>query len=215
MRAVKDLTGMRWNGLVATRCIKPGRRARWEFRCDCGGTYAGMAQSVKCGDVKGCRQCGRKRQFARLYTHGQSYTRLHKIWIGMRMRCHNPNASGYKHYGGRGISICQDWDDFAVFAAWADKNGYAENLEIDRIDVDGDYGAANCRWVNRQTNCRNQRRSRSVIFDGQAINIGDLADASGVHINTLRGRIFRLGMSPEDAIIRRTAWETRRLLSQR
>lgn len=84
--------------------------------------------------------------------HGYSRTRINQIWIDMRFRCRNPKSVNYKYYGGKGIRVCPEWDDpksgFAVFLKWAIENGYSDNLEIDRIDADGNYEPSNCKWSN-------------------------------------------------------------------
>ena len=87
--------------------------------------------------------------------HGLSRTRIYKIWIGMRVRCNNPNSVPYPYYGAKGIKVCKEWDDsangFICFYKWAKENGYSDDLTIDRIDPNKGYDPANCRWVDRYT----------------------------------------------------------------
>jgi hypothetical protein len=87
-----------------------------------------------------------------------SKSRLFRIWDNMNRRCSDYKATGWKHYGGRGITVCPEWLDFIPFMNWAMANGYTENLEIDRIDNDGNYEPSNCRWITRTENNRNKRR---------------------------------------------------------
>lgn len=75
----------------------------------------------------------------------------------MRMRCLNKNSSVYPYYGGRGISICDEWSDFAVFRQWALDHGYRDDLTIDRLDVDGNYEPSNCIWADAQAQSENRR----------------------------------------------------------
>jgi len=90
-------------------------------------------------------------------THGMSKTRLNNIWLGMKNRCLNPKQGAYRHYGGRGIGICDDWLDFNKFKDWALSNGYQDNLTLDRINVDGNYCPENCRWANKIEQTINKR----------------------------------------------------------
>ena len=100
-------------------------------------------------------------------THGKSKTRLHRIWCGMHTRCYNETAKCYKWYGGKGISICDEWkSNFASFENWAMHNGYGEELTIDRIDANGNYEPLNCRWVTRSENSRfaNENKKRNKVL---------------------------------------------------
>ncbi len=99
------------------------------------------------------------------YKHGMRYTRLYNIWRSMRQRCNNPNNVNYKNYGGRGISVCSEWDiSFTCFMEWALANGYQEHLTIDRINNDGNYEPSNCRWATYKEQSSNKRNSRPRIY---------------------------------------------------
>lgn len=99
--------------------------------------------------------------FDRRVKHGDSHTRLYYVWGTMKTRCYNPNTKDYKYYGGRGIAVCEEWrTNFSAFKEWALANGYAPELTIDRVDVDGDYCPENCRWVTRAEQNRNQRKHK-------------------------------------------------------
>ena len=92
------------------------------------------------------------------YKHGESKTRLHRIWKGMKERCTNSKHKQFKDYGGRGITICPEWtNDYTVFRDWALNNGYKENLTIDRIENDGNYEPNNCQWITRTENNRSRK----------------------------------------------------------
>jgi hypothetical protein len=101
---------------------------------------------------------GQVQHYERYRFHGQSRTRLHSVWTNMRERCSNPNSEKYPRYGGRGITVCDEWNNFRAFAAWAHANGYAEGLAIDRINNDRGYSPDNCRWVTDLENLMNRSR---------------------------------------------------------
>ena len=130
-------------------------------RCDCG-----TERIIQEGNLKECRtrSCGCLRKevsTARSTTHGKSNTRLFKIWMNIRNRCVRCTASDYKYYGGRGISVCNEWaNSFEAFYSWAVSNGYEEHLTIDRIDVNGNYCPENCRWVTMKVQSQNKRASK-------------------------------------------------------
>jgi hypothetical protein len=84
-----------------------------------------------------------------------SYTRLYNIWRGMKQRCNNPNHTSYHRYGGRGIKVCFQWEhDFNAFKCWTLRNGYADDLTIDRIDNDEGYNPGNCQWISKADNSK-------------------------------------------------------------
>lgn len=92
----------------------------------------------------------------RIVKHNMNTSRIYAIYHNMKYRCTTPTAPAYKHYGGRGIKVCDGWLDkesgFQNFMSWAVKNGYSDDLTIDRIDIDGDYTPENCRWISKSLN---------------------------------------------------------------
>lgn len=134
-----------------------------------------------------------------LATHGEYKTRLFKIWEGMHERCERPKHTYYKDYGGRGIKVCEEWREYIPFANWARSNGYTESLSIDRIDVNGDYTPANCRWVTEKEQHNNTRRNHFVEYGGKVYTISQLADETGIKYTTLKERI-KAGWSVDDAV---------------
>ena len=99
--------------------------------------------------------------------HGLRNTPLYDIWAAMKQRCLNPNSRNYRHYGGRGINICQEWiDDYLNFHKWANESGYKKGLTIDRENNDGNYEPGNCRWASTYINAENTRLLRSNNTSG-------------------------------------------------
>lgn len=86
------------------------------------------------------------------YIHDEYFERLYRIYHHMKDRCNNPNHHEYYNYGGKGVTICNEWELFDNFKKWALSNGYDQNLTIDRIDSDGNYSPDNCQWITRSEN---------------------------------------------------------------
>ncbi len=103
------------------------------------------------------------------FVHGLSYEPLFKVLRCMHDRCENEHHPAYKDYGGRGISVCDEWSmsNVSEFISWAKNNGWRKGLEIDRIDNDKGYYPSNCRFVTRQENSRNRRSNKYVVVDGE------------------------------------------------
>lgn len=113
--------------------------------------------------------------------------KLYRVLAGMKSRCSNKNEPGYKHYGGRGIRVCEEWlNSFEAFESWALSNGYEEGLSIERIDVNGNYCPENCKWATSLEQCNNMRRNIRVTYLGKTQTIAQWARELGKEYNTLR-----------------------------
>lgn len=167
MAAFKDLTGQRFGRLTVVERAENGRCSgkavtRWVCKCDCGNTIIVEGHSIKRGRTKscGCLNTERRSELLkeRATTHGGCYTRLYHIYAHMKGRCYRQTDAKFRLYGGRGIKICDEWlADFAAFRTWALSNGYRDDLTIDRINPDGNYEPANCRWATLAEQSRNRR----------------------------------------------------------
>lgn len=136
-------------------------------RCTCGKEKLVIRGALSSGLVKSCGCLA----IALRTKHNACYTRLYNIWKAMRQRCELPTRTSFEHYGGKGISVCAEWQTFEGFAAWAKQAGYAENLSIDRIDANGNYEPVNCRWI---TGAENARRAHTKHGKIQCIETGEV-----------------------------------------
>ena len=131
---------------------------------------------------------------------GYTQTRLYRSWTAMRSRCNDPNSPDYRNYGGRGITVCDEWNEyFITFAEWAIDNGYRDGLTIERIDNDKGYYPGNCRWVDRLAQNNNRRDNRKLTLNGVTHNLSQWARITGLKENCIRERLRR-GWSEEDAL---------------
>ena len=131
--------------------------------------------------------------------HGMYGTKLYHIWNGMTGRCMNPNNKDYPNYGGRGISVCKEWETPELFFGWAFLNGYNADLTLDRIDCDRGYSPDNCRWVSNNDQQRNRRNNHLLEYKGETRCISAWAESTGIPKQTILSRIRR-GWSTEQAL---------------
>ena len=154
-----DLTGQKFGRLtVLERFSNKKHHTRWLCICECGNTCTPTAQDLKRGGAKSCG-CLRREMHTK---HGQCNHRLYKIWNAMRQRCNNPHNDGYKDYGGRGILICSEWDDFNIFLRDMEST-WKEGLELDRLDNNGPYIKWNCAWKTSREQKQNTRLVEEAI----------------------------------------------------
>jgi hypothetical protein len=159
-----NITGQRFGRLVALRDVgrkNGGRRVMWLCRCDCGNEAIAASGELRYGDTKSCG-CLRKEKPSRR-RHGMSWgtsrTPEYVTWSLMRKRCNNPNDARFKHYGGRGISVCERWNLFENFLA--DMGKRPTGYSIERIDNDGNYEPNNCKWIPLRDQVKNRSRFHS------------------------------------------------------
>lgn len=201
-----DMIGKRYGRLTVisqSESITPGRLL-WLCKCDCGNECVVRGISLRRGDRKSCgclsRESARQRASEHV-THGQSKTRLYKIWFNMRARCNKASHPDYHRYGARGIKVCEEWNgSFQPFYDWSMANGYQDDLTIDRIDNNSNYTPHNCRWVNSKVQNNNTRRNHYVTHGGETLTIKQWSRKQGINHNTLYSRLVKYGWSVERAL---------------
>ena len=165
------------------------RQLMWKCVCDCGNTVTVSGHALRKGNTQSCGCYKMDVLMERNIKYEHQNRRLYDIWQGMVYRCTSPKSTHFERYGGRGISVCQQWMDFDAFAEWALAHGYADDLTIDRIDNDAGYSPNNCRWVNRKEQANNRSDCQFINHDGDRQTIAQLADAHGLSYSTLYRRL--------------------------
>jgi hypothetical protein len=211
-----DMTGKRFGRLIVVS--RHGRdeygQSLWNCLCDCGSKIVRKAGQLRLADKRGRRQsCGcwkdeltaeRRRGMT---THGLTTERagsasnkLYDVWKQMLRRCENAKSKDWRAYGGRGISVCQEWHDGATFIHWCISSGYQEGLTIERRDVNANYDPDNCTWVPNPMQSRNVRKNRYLTYAGKTLCASEWARLTGIHVQTILQRL-------------RKGWVVERILS--
>lgn len=197
---LKDLTGQKFGRLTVLQTFRENGRTKVKCICECGNIKIILADNLKRGKIKSCGcfhdEAARKNNI----THGLRHTRLYAIFTGMKQRCFNKNCKAYIKYGGRGITICNEWlSDFMNFYNWAMANGYQEDLSIDRIDVNGNYEPSNCRWADNKIQSQNRTNALNFTHKGETHCLAEWANILKINKSMLFWRI-KNGWSFEKAI---------------
>lgn len=180
-----DMTGKRFGLLTvieqAEDQISPSGRHHkmWVCKCDCGKIKTINGDNLRGGNTISCGCVQKEITRVHRYKHGDADSRLYNIWCAMKRRCYNENDPKYNLYGGRGISICDEWrSNYASFMNWAYENGYDINaprgkFTIDRIDVNGNYEPTNCRWVDQKVQANNIRTNHRITYNNETHTIAE------------------------------------------
>lgn len=197
----RDLTGQRFGRLTVIERIpnRPGNTcAIWRCICDCGNEKVKSSHGLKRAHAPSCGCWGRERISEAKGTHRQTDSKEYYCWSAMKQRCSNPKNKMYRHYGGRGIQVCERWDD--SFEAFLGDMGFAPpGMSIDRIDNDGNYEPGNCQWATPTQQIRNRSNCRYLTARGETMLLSDWAVKAGVRKGTIANRL-RYGWSEEEAI---------------
>lgn len=171
-------------------------------RCDCGKEFVVFAKDLKSGNTKSCGCLALEIRRSIHTTHGESSLakRSHEysVWIDAKKRCYNPRQTAFKHYGGRGIRMCERWlNSFPNFLS--DMGRCPPGLTLERTDFNGDYSPENCEWVTQKDQCNNKRSNRFLELDGVSMTMARWADKTGIGVGTIWYRL-KLGWPTRDAL---------------
>ena len=196
-----DLTGQRFGRLTVLDYLSGHRSdpGKWRCRCVCGTIVEIATYDLKRGHAKSCGCLQRELAKERHLLHGKTNTRLYYIWSSARQRTQNQNNQKYEDYGGRGIYMCEEWNDFSAFEKWALANGYSDWLTLDRIDVNGPYSPKNCRWANAKEQQRNRRNNVLLSLDNNIQCMSAWAEETGISTKVIHWRLSH-GWTVEDAL---------------
>lgn len=198
---IQDLVGKRFGRLVVEARWGTDRfgKAMWLCRCDCGKGTTPSGNKLQRGDTRSCGCLHDELARQRFTKHGGRHTTMYNIWCNIKHRCGNPKDPNYKHYGGRGITICDRWKtDFAAFRS--DVGERPANLTLERKDNNGPYNAENCIWATMKVQSRNTRRTKRYLYNGESLTLGEWSERTGVPASALYFRINQSGWSVEDAL---------------
>ncbi len=149
------LIGQKFGKWTVTRYLGVRNRCNfYESRCECGTIGNHYGSDLRAGKSTMCYICHNQANAQKNMKHGMHREKIYKVWQSMLARCNNPNCSAYKHYGARGIKVSEEWKSFNNF--YKDMGQPDEGLTLDRINNDGNYEKANCRWVTHKENCNNR-----------------------------------------------------------
>ena len=205
---VQDLTGRIFGNLTVVsfshRYETPGgsKRYRWWCQCECGEATVVDRGNLFNGSVI---SCGCKWQewlhSTRRRTHNKQPRQVYRAWARIIQRCENNRLADWANYGGRGVIVCPEWKrSYEIFRDWALVNGWRKGLQIDRIDVNGNYEPSNCRWTDAKQQARNRRNNRLLTVHGETHCVARWAELQGMSAGVLENRLLR-GWTDEQAVL--------------
>lgn len=186
----------------AERYIKPSGRSEktYKCKCSCGNVKVIRSSSIKSGVSKSCGCLQKEVLLEKVTTHGMSYGKIYGVYQGMKQRCNNPKHKHYKNYGGRGITVCDEWKTFDDFYNDMGES-YVEGLSIERKDADKGYCKENCEWIPKIMQAKNKRDTLCYLYNGVMTRLIEICDIEKIDYTTTRQRIVRDGKTLDQAII--------------
>lgn len=196
----KNIEGLRFGRLIAISLNGKDNYGKliWNCKCDCGNSIDIIGESLRRGSTNSCGCLRRETHNGQ--THGLSKYKEYKSWKAMKSRCYNINVKNYKDYGGRGITICDEWkNDFTAFIKDMGRKP-SENYSIDRIDNNGNYCKGNCRWATDKEQANNKSINHYLEYDNQKLTMSQWAEKLNISIYVIRRRINSLNWSIEKTL---------------
>jgi len=197
---IKDLSGKRFEMItVLSKYIIRNKRVYWYCQCDCGKIFLRRSDIIQRSDIKSCGCYQRINNKTIGIKHGDGsrkskYHRLYICWQSMKNRCYNSKHKQFKDWGGRGITVCDEWlNDYNTFKKWALNNGYSDNLTLDRIKVNENYSPSNCRWITKIEQNKNTRKCKHILYNGRYYTPPELAKILNIDDMTVRYWLFKKG----------------------
>ena len=186
---------------IAPKIISNKPRRMFRCQCECGNIGEVQLSCLRNGHSTSCG-CEQKKKASSANTkHGLEKHPLYCTWKNMKKRCNNPNASEYENYGGRGISVCEEWSNsFQNFYNWAINNSWSKELTIDRIDVNENYCPENCRWANIKTQMNNTTKNHYIKYNGDTYTLSTLSEHLNIPYNIVRYRLSNCKWTIEQLI---------------
>jgi hypothetical protein len=200
-----DLTGREFDRLtvISQAPNRANGRVMWNCKCICGSMVTVTSKSLTRHAGRSCGCLQKQITRARLLKHGvtsnNAFPTTYAIWVNMRQRCTNPRTPGWKNYGGRGITICDRWQDFSNFLA--DMGERPGKLSIERIDNSAGYSPDNCEWADRKTQARNTRLTPIITVCGRRLPVITACEEFGVKLHTVETRKRTSGISYTEAFL--------------
>jgi hypothetical protein len=187
-----DLTNQKFGRLIAMNehGKSVSNRVTWLCQCDCGREKIVESKKLVSGHTKSCGCLNTER----ITKHGMSRTKIYNVWHDMINRTTNPLYKRWKDYGGRGITVCEQWRKFENF--YADMGGIPQDMTLERINNDEGYNPNNCKWASYHEQFQNRRTTKIIEFSGEKLSLTEWAKKTGISLSTLRGRL-KLGWSIE------------------
>lgn len=206
MSRLKNLVGMKFGRLTVLeraddRVNKKGKHSiMWKCLCECGNIKVISRNSLLSHNVQSCGCLRAEKTRERRFRHGLRNTQLYRAWSNIKTRCYNPKKDTYAYYGGKGITMCQEWlNNFMAFYNWSMNNGYKKGLTIDRLNPNGNYEPSNCRWVTASQQQNNKLNNHIIEYNGEIHTLAEWSSLLNLNYGTLHRRIQYLNWSIEKA----------------